>query len=465
MDYSKIYIDKCVSAEKAASLVSSGDIVDYGSFNGKPIACDQALGARAEELRDVSVFGICTVPPVPEVSKHPKSFTYNDWHWTKLTRLLEFNGMPFYSPVLYQRAGFYHRHSKPKSYRAVNYGDRELGKNVKVISISQATPMDKHGYFNLGPQCSHSIACIDTADIVIIETNPNQPTCIGVENAVHISQVDYIVEGSKNQELFYVPEATHTEIDQAIADHIMHYIHDGCCIQLGIGGLPNLIGEMLAESDLKDLGGHTEMFMDAYMKMIENGKMNGSRKNIDHNLCAYTFALGSKKMFEFMDNNPGLIAYPVEYTNHDEIIGEFDNFVSINNALQVDLFSQVNAESLVMNEIPQQISGNGGMLDFVMGSHKSYHGRSFIALASTYKDKDGTVRSRIVPSFEPGTIVTVPRQCVDFIVTEYGAERMQACPTWMRAEKLINLAHPDFRDDLIKQAEKMKIWRRTNKIL
>ena len=266
------------------------------------------------------------------------------------------------------------------------------------------------------------------------------------------------------QKLFCAPTAVHTDVDSQIAKHIMNYISDGCCIQLGIGSMPNLIGEMIAESDLKNLGGHTEMFVDAFVKMIETGRMNGSKKNIDHNLCAYTFALGSQYMYDFIDNNPGLMACPVDYTNSDEVIGKIDNFVSINNALQVDLYSQVNAECLVKDGVAQQVSGNGGMLDFVMGAHKSHRGRSFICFSSTYKDSAGMVHSRILPTLEAGTIVTVPRQAVDFIVTEYGAVRLAACPTWMRAEKLISIAHPDFRDSLIKDAERMKIWRRTNKI-
>ncbi len=463
MDYTKEYSQKCVSAEKAVKVIESGDIVDYGSFNGKPVACDAALAERHNELRDVSVYAAVTVPPVPEVSKYTESFTYSDWHWTKLTRMLGFHGRPFYAPILYQRAPFLHRNSRPRSYRSVYYDHPDAG-NVKSIAIVQAGPMDRFGYLNFGPQCSHTCACVDTADVVIVEVNKNQPKCIGVENSVHISKIDYIVEAPDNQFLFASPGEKHSEVDRQIAHHIMRYIHDGCCIQLGIGGMPNLVGEMIAESDLKNLGGHTEMFVDAFVKMIEAGKMNGSKKNIDHDLCAYTFALGSQEMYDFMDNNQGLMAYPVDYTNNDEIIGQIDNFVSINNALQVDLFTQVNAESLVIDGRYQQISGNGGMLDFVMGSHKSYRGRSFICMASTYTDSEGRAQSRIVPSFEPGTIVTVPRQAVDFIVTEYGAERMQACSTWMRAEKLINISHPDFRDDLIKKAEEMKIWRRTNKI-
>ncbi len=465
MSYLNEYSEKLTTAANAVSRIKSGDVVDYGSFNGKPVMCDIALAARAENLKDVQVYATTTVPPVPEVSKHPQSFSYVDWHWTKLTRMLQFVGQPFYSPILYQRAPFYHRNSKPRSYRSVYYNEGAIAKDVRVYAILQAGPMDQYGYFNFGPQCSHSCACVDTADVVIVEVNKNQPRCLGVENAVHISKISHIVEAPETQQLFYMPSDPHTEVDKQIANHIMMHINDGCCIQLGIGGMPNLVGEMIAESDLKNLGGHTEMFVDAFVKMIASGKMNGSRKNIDHDLCAYTFALGSKTMYDFMDDNPGLIAYPVDYTNNESVISEIDNFVSVNNALQVDLFSQVNAESLVINGVPQQISGNGGMLDFVMGSFRSHRGRSFICLSSTYKDSEGKIQSRIVPSFEPGTIVTVPRQAVDFIVTEFGAVRLAACPTWMRAEKLISIAHPDYRDNLIKSAEKMNIWRRTNKIM
>jgi acyl-CoA hydrolase len=239
----------------------------------------------------------------------------------------------------------------------------------------------------------------------------------------------------------------------------MNYIHDGCCIQLGIGGMPNAVGKAIAKSDLKNLGGHTEMFVDAYVDMIESGRMNGSMKEIDKWRTAYTFALGSTRMYDYLHNNPACVSYSVDYTNDPRVICRLDNFVSINNAVQVDLYSQVNAES----EGFKQISGNGGMWDFVLGAQWSNGGKSFICLMSTYKDKDGNRRSRIVPTFSPGSITTIPRQMVDYIVTEYGAIQLRAKPTWMRAEMIISIAHPDFRDDLVKQAEKMGIWRKSNK--
>jgi len=464
--YRDQYNEKIAKAETAVSSINSGDVVDYGGFNGKPVLCDIALAKRADELRDVTVYAVTTAPPVPEVAKYPESFVYNDWHWSKLTRLLQFNGQPFYSPILYQRAPHYARSIIDRSVRSAYHNEPDKKAGLKAVSICQVSPMDEKGFFNFGPQNSFANAILDHADIIVVEVNRNMPVCQGVEAAVHISRVDYIVEAPDTQQLFCtpVPGTDHSETDRKIASYIMEHIHDGSCIQLGIGSLPNTVGNMIAESDLRDLGGHTEMFVDAYVKMIESGRMNGSKKNIDRNICSYTFAIGSKEMYDFMNNNPGLISYPVDYINNDEIIGQIDNFVSINNALQIDLFTQVNAESLIVNGIPQQISGNGGMLDFVLGSHKSKDGKSFICLSSTYKSKDGSLHSRIVPTFEPGTIVTIPRQAVDFVVTEYGIARMGASPTWQRAEKLISLAHPDFREDLIKEAERMNIWRQSNKI-
>lgn len=445
--YTSEYKRKLVSADEAVKLVKSGDVVDYGFFNGKPVVCDIALAKRKDELRDVQVYSAVTLPPVPEVAKLRDSFIYHDWQFSKISRILQSNyGLAYYSPILYHRA--------PQYYR----DEITFHRNV---CICQVAPMDSKGYFNLGPQNSETMANMEAADIVIVEVNKNMPVCLGgAEEAVHISMVDFIVEAPDDQLLADIPGAEPTEVDIEVAKHLMEYIHDGSCIQLGIGGMPNAVGKAIAASNLKDLGGHTEMFVDAYVDMIESGRMNGRVKEFDKHKVAFTFAIGSQRMYDFMDNNPALASYPVNYTNDPRVISRLDNFVSICNAVQVDLYSQVNAESMGTT----QISGNGGMWDFVLGAQWSKGGKSFICLSSTFNDSEGNLHSRIVPTFSPGSITTIPRQMVDYIVTEYGAVRLSAKPTWARAELLISIAHPDFRDELVKEAEKLKIWTKSNKI-
>jgi butyryl-CoA:acetate CoA-transferase len=446
VSYQEKYREKLRSPQEAVKIVKSGDTVDYGFFNGKPGVCDQALADRAGELEDVSVFCAVSLPPIPMVATKPQAFTYNDLQFSKLTRILAHeNQNLFYMPVLY--------HLLP---RLIRDGETE----PRNVGMYQVCPMDEKGWFNLGPQNSETLTKMEVNQKVIVEVNRNLPVCLGgAEEAVHISKVDFIVEAPEDQVPFDAPAVQPSEIDKKIAARVMEKITDGSVIQLGIGGMPDAVGKMIAESDLKDLGGHTEMFVDAYVDMIESGKMNGKRKIFDRNRVAYTFAIGSQRMYDFMNNNPAIASYPVTYINDPKVISRHDNFISINNALQVDLYSQVNAESSGYT----QISGNGGMWDFVLGSQWSKNGKSFICLASTFTDKEGTVKSRIVPTFAPGSITTIPRQMVDYLVTEYGMVRMHGLPTWQRAEAMVNLAHPDFRDDLIKAAQGQGIWKQSNK--
>ncbi len=446
MNFSKLYNQKLTTAEEAVKCVQNGDRVEYGAFNGKPVLCDMALAKRHEELKDVVIFAVTTLPPIPETAKLPQSFTFNDWHFSKINRVMQQQyGLGYYSPIIYHLAPDYYRQGMRKR---------------RTVAFIRTAPMDERGYFNFGLQNSETMAKLENIDKIIVEVNPNMPVALGgAQEAVHISMVDYIVEAPKEHLLAAVPPAGPSEIDYTIANYILPYIKDGYNIQLGIGAIPGAIGKIIAQSDLKNLGGHTEMLTDAFMEMIQSGIMNGRHKSFDRYKLPYTFAMGSQELYDFVDKNPGLASYPSDYTNDPRRIADLDNFISINNALAVDLYSQISAESIGMN----QISGNGGMLDFVLGSQWSKGGKSFICLHSTYKTPSGDVASRIVPMFEPNTVVTIPRQMVDYVVTEYGVAQLKTKPTWDRAEALINIAHPDFREDLIKQAAKMKIWRYSNK--
>lgn len=455
-DFQQMYKEKLRTAEEAAKIVKSGDLIDYAMFNGKPIAFDKALANRKGELKDVRIMAAVTVPPVPEtILKDPlgETFTYNDQHFSALTRILqEKTANVFYQPTLYGESDMYMRYAESDP--------KKIGTNLRDVFVCQTTPMDKDGYFNWGLHNSCCYLQAITSKAAIVEVNTNIPYAYGGNmERIHISQVKYVIEG-ENPPLFELPKVEPTEVDKKIANNVLEHLTDNMVIQLGIGGMPNFLGKMISQTDLKNLGGWTEMLVDAYKDMYESGRMTGTKKIFDAGKINYTFALGGKELYDWMDRNPSIASCSVGYVNHPTTLCQIDNLVSINQALQIDLYSQVNAESSGF----KQVSGNGGMSDFVLGAFWSKGGRSFVCLPSTHTKKDGTVISRIVPSFEPGSITTLTRQMINFVVTEYGVVSMKTCPTWQRAEKLISIAHPDFRDDLIKAAEERKIWRRTNKI-
>lgn len=439
------YKKKLVSADEAVKCVKSGDWIEYGFCTCAPIALDHALAKRKDELKNINIrCGVTVYPPeVMKVDPKGEVFGWNSVHFSGADRKLSVAGVGWYLPIKYSELPRYVREN--------------CTTNVFMV---QVTPMDKHGFFNFGTSISHHFATMEAVKKVggkvIVEINEKMPRVYGgYEESIHISQVDFIVEGPNNQ-LAQFPSAAPNEVDKAVAKLVVEQLHDGDCIQLGIGAMPNAIGTMIAESDLKDLGVHTEMFVDAYVDMYNAGRITGLKKNFDRGRMAFAFAGGTNKTYEFLDNNPIIAGAPVDYTNHPAIAEKLDNLVSINNAVEVDLFGQISAESSGW----KQISGTGGQLDFVQAAYASKGGRSFICLSSTFKDKEGNLKSRIVPTLAPATIATDPRTAAHLIVTEYGTANMKGKTTWERAEALIGIAHPDLRDELIKEAEKMGIWRK-----
>ncbi|MGE5380899.1 MAG: acetyl-CoA hydrolase/transferase family protein [Methylocystaceae bacterium] len=455
MGYWEEYKRKLTTPEAVAATVKSHSMIKYGYFNGKPQLLDKALAARHEELVDVILEAASTVPPVPEVIQHKDTFTYQDWHWSKLTRMLaNYYDNVIYSPVMYHIVEQFISMGEVDNYKSTGSA------NWQWIQVA---PMDEHGYFNFGPSNSESLTSARTVAHVCVEVVPTMPRCLGGQcEGIHISEVDAIVEAPEEQRIFAVPDDMPgpTEVEMRIAEHILPFMQNGSCIQLGIGGLPNALGACIAKTDLKDLGVHTEMLVDAYVDMIESGQMNGCKKQIDKGRAVYTFAVGTQRLYDWMHNNTAIASYNVEYTNNPRNIALNDNFISINQAMQLDMFSNVSAESMGTTHI----TGCGGMLDFTLGAQWSKDGKSFVCLPSTRERKDGTLESRIVGTFPRGTNPTLTRHMIDYVVTEYGVKKMRAQNIWVRAENLIDLAHPQFRDALVREANELKIWTRTNRI-
>lgn len=440
------YQDKLISAEQAAAQVASGGVVFLGEFAQGVEAFDAALAQRAGELRDVIVISTTRVKPMRCVEADPqrRAFVWQDWHFSGLSRKFGEKGLASYIPFSY--------HQGPHIVDLYEEPD---------LAVVQVAPMDGRGWFNFSTSCSMTPAYCRKARRVIVEVNTRAPRCLGGQDeAIHLSQVAGVIEGP-NTPLAQLPAVAVSDTDRAIAGHVMGLLQDGATLQLGIGALPNAVGSMIAGSDLKDLGVHTEMLADAYVDMFEAGRITGRHKAIDRHKMVYTFALGSQRLYDFLHDNPVAAIYPASYTNDPCVIGRNPKVIAINNALEVDLFTQVASEA----SGPRQISGTGGQLDFIMGAFRSEGGQGLICLNSTYRRKDGTVASRIVPTLEPGTIVTCPRSMVHCVVTEYGVAQMKGKSTWQRAEALIGIAHPDFRDELVRQAQALGIWRHANKQL
>lgn len=437
------YRQKLRTPEQAVQAVKSGDWVDYTTNVCFPPLLDAALAKRRDELTDVKIRGNLLFGPIQVVECDPsrEHFLYNSWHCSAYERKLCDRDLCNYIPMIFRNVVPYYRHF--------------LTVNVAMMCVP---PMDKHGYFNLSCATGVARGILEKADIVILEVNEHLPRILGgFDEFIHLSEVDYVVEGPHGP-LPQFPVAPATEEDRRIAERIVPFVKDGATLQLGIGAMPNVVGSLLAHSDLRDLGMHTELCGDAYYELYRAGKLTNARKTIHRNKGMTGIVFGSQDLYDWVDQNPFVTAAPLEYVNAPETIAQLDDMISINSCIAVDLYGQTCAESAGL----RHISGTGGQLDYLTGAAMSRGGKAFICMTSSFKDKDGARRSRILPHFA-GDIITGPRSQAYFIVTEYGVVNLVGRSTWERAEMLISIAHPDFRDELIAAAQEQKIWRRSNK--
>ena len=443
MDYQALYREKLRTPEEAVKIIKDGDWVDYSQTCSYPQALDAALARRSGELRDVKIRNAISMIPIHTVENDPYgSFTYNLWHCSGLDRKYIDQGKAFHSPMLFRQYGTYYR----KGYAPVN---------VAMITVA---PMDRNGNFSYGLTNCATQEILDAAEHIVVEVNPTMPFIAGIANDnINVRDVDMIVESDLPIPTMKSPAATDT--DRKIASYIFPYVTSGSTLQLGIGGIPNSIGSMIAESDVKDLGMHTELISDGYLDLYRAGKITNEKKKVNRGKGVFSICNGSRALYDFLDHNDAILSAPMSYVNDPSVIKELDNFISINGCIAVDLFGQVSSESAGL----RQISGTGGQVDFITGAMEAEHGRAFLAMHATFTDKKGKHHSNILPHFTDGDIITTPRTQTPNIVTEYGIASLPGKATWQRAEALIAIAHPDFRDELIKAAEEQKIWRQSNK--
>ena len=426
-----------ISAEEAAALVQSGMWLDYGAVLGQPDAFDTALAKRLGALTNLRIRSCLSTRAraVLEADPNGDHVYWFSTHFGGYDRRKHDEAIAHYLPVhLGEIPDYYRRFIDPVD-----------------IAIFKTAPMDENGYFNFGPSSLWMRALVERARIVIVEECAAMPHVMGVGTGVHLSEIDFIIPGD-GQKMAELPKAPASEVDRAVARLIATQIADGACLQIGIGGMPNAVCSLLAESSIADLGIHTEMMTDGIVDLYRSGRITGAKKQLNPGKMVCTFALGAQYLYDFIDHNAQVEFHPVDYTNMPHIIMQNDNVASINNTTQMDLQGQAASES----DGFRHISGTGGQSQFVRGAYASKGGKSFICLASTY-DKKGERKSRIVPALTRGNIVTTPRSDVMYVVTEYGIVNLKGRTVAERARLLISIAHPDFREELEREAHHQRM--------
>jgi acyl-CoA hydrolase len=421
-----------LTAAGAAALAKPGMWIDYGGTLCQPEAFDAALAARAGDLSDVKIRTCLSTRPLKVLDADPdgKAFHSFSWHFSVYDRMYADKGLCTYVPLnLGEVPDYYRRFVAP----------------MDIVAV-KAAPRDANGFYSVGPTSVWLRAAIERAKCVIVEITPQMPRAEGVGNAIHESEIDFLIDGI-DAPPFELPTVPSNDIDKKVANLIVGEIPGGACIQIGIGAMPNAACSLLAQNAPRDLGIHTEMLTEGIVDLYKTGRVTGARKQIDKGKLVYTFALGTKRMYDTIAGNKDFQCHPVDYTNAPDVIARNDNVVAINNTTQIDLQGQAASES----DGGRHLTGTGGQLQFVRGAYQSKGGKSFILLSSTYERK-GQRKSRIALQLTPGNIVTTPRSDMMIVVTEYGMTNLKGKSVAERALSLIALAHPDFREGLEREA-------------
>lgn len=432
------YMGKLVMPEVAAKkAVHSGDWVDYGFGGGFPELMDKALALRKDELTGVKIRGGLILRPrmeVVECDPEQKAFTYYSWHIGDYERKLQKRGLVKFMPTILR--------SLPELYR------HHIRVDAAFVPVSKP---DDQGYCGLGISNFAWRTIFEHARTVVFEINEHLPTLQGLEGShrIHLSEAAYIVEGAHEP----LPQRSYrepTSVDLEIARRVVAEIPDGATLALGVGGIPFAVANMVADSDLKNLGCHTGTISDAYLSMFQSGKLTNAKKEFDTGYSTWNLAMGSQELYDWIGENP-MLFYPndLDYVHNPYRMAQLKNFISINGGVAVDLMGQENAESAGT----RQLSGIGGQLDFLEGAFRSEGGKGFICIASTRKGKDGNLKSNILPCIIDGSTVSAPRTMIQYIATEYGVAKISGLSLRERAEAMIAIAHPDFRKELTEYAE------------
>jgi len=433
-----LFNQKLTSATQAVSTLRSGSAIALGMAVSQPPSLLEALGARAEsgDIDDMKVYYFHAEEFLRKTLLRyslmgrivPHSMFLGEPE-RELIRLGEEDGdrkVVYFVPNTFSQS--------PRLF------EEHIPVDAMLVMVS---PMDENGYFTFGTNNDYTSGVARAAERLIVEVNPNMPRVFGA-SLLHVSEVDAIVESDRP-----LPEITPkpaSAIDKVISDFIAEMVTDGACLQMGIGALPNAVCSALTSH--RNLGIHTELLTPGLVDLVKRGVVDNSRKAINRGKSVFTFALGNREMYDFMDDNPSLESYPVDYVNNPHVIAQNDRVISVNSTIEMDLTGACNSEYVKGH----QYSASGGQLDFVRGAYASRGGKSIIAFHSTAGN--GKV-SKIVPRLAGP--VTTPRTDTHMVVTEYGVANLKGLSSSQRAAALIKLAHPDVRETLTKQARELHL--------